>query len=773
MSGISDTFALALRHHQAGNLHLAEPLYRQILQANPAHADSHHLLGVLAYQTGRYDIAIAAIRKALALNPLAGVFHCNLGLAQTALGQLNEAVSSYQLALRFEPNCAEAHCNLGNTLLRLNDHEAAKAHYLQTLRLNPNYAEARCGLGVILQAQGQVAEAESQLLQSVALSPNYAEAHNNLANALVVLGKHDEAIAHWHRALSIRPNFFEAHNNLANTLLSLDRADDAAASYRRALAINPQLVEAHHGLGNALERLDQLDEAICCYQQALRLNPRLAEGFNNLANTLTRQHKIEEAIPSYHEALRLKPNYAEAHYNLGNALAKQGCPDLALASFRQALRLQPDLAKAQSNVLFCLNYLPGADPDAIFEEHRRWGQRTEGRGADKCGVRSAERAVQENVQCAYVRPLRIGYLSPDLRDHALIRYLEPVLTHHDRQRFEVFCFAEVARPDAVTVRLQGLVQGWRWTHKLSANDVARRIREDKIDILVDLAGHTCNNRLDVFAEKPAPVQATWLGYMNTTGLTGVDYRLTDDVLDPPGPPVRDTEELLRLPGGMCCFAPPPDAPEVGPLPASARKHLTFGSLNGLLKVNAAVLDLWASVLEAIPNARLLMFHNTLVSTAQMRIRKNFQERGIGPDRLDLRQGSCADGYLGVYSEIDVSLDTFPCTGGVTTCESLWMGVPLLSLEGVRPAGRHSATLLSRVGLSDWAVNSPEQYVAFAVRLASNLNSLADLRSGLRSRMLETICDAKQFTQVLENTYQEMWRRSVLQANEPVTCPTGP
>jgi len=295
--------------------------------------------------------------------------------------------------------------------------------------------------------------------------------------------------------------------------------------------------------------------------------------------------------------------------------------------------------------------------------------------------------------------------------------------------------------------------------------------------LVDLAGHTANNRLCVFAHKPAPVQVTWLGYMNTTGLTTMDYRITDEILDPPSLPspaaggglgggCRDTEELLRLPNGMCCFAPPVDAPPITPLPALSRGYVTFGSLHGLLKLNTRVFDLWSRVLLALPTAHLLMFHDTVVGTAQDRIRKEFGDRGVTADRLDLRQGSCGPGYLSIYNEIDVSLDAYPWTGGVTTCESLWMGVPMLSLCGVRPASRNSAALLARVGLADWAMPTVEQVVAFAERLTDGFDRLATLRATLRDRMSSTLCDAKRFTRELEDAYRDIWH-SWCEAQQPL------
>ena len=329
--------------------------------------------------------------------------------------------------------------------------------------------------------------------------------------------------------------------------------------------------------------------------------------------------------------------------------------------------------------------------------------------------------------------MRIGYVSPDFRQHAVTRYFETVLAHHDSQQVQVFCYAQVAAPDAVTARMQKLAYGWRSVWLQSDAEVAQRIRDDRIDILVDLAGHTCGTRLLVFAQKPAPIQMTWLGYLNTTGLDTIDYRLTDDILDPPGFPKRDTEELIRLPGGFSCFRAAGRAPAVVPPPALQRGYLTFGSLNTLFKHNSQVFDLWSQILKALPTARLLMFRDTLTATPRAYVLQQFAQRGIASQRLDLRQMTDDPAYLGIYREIDVTLDVFPCTGGVTTCESLWMGVPVVSLCGTRPAGRHSASLLSRVGLADWAVATPDEYLQLAVRQASELDRLGRLRETLRER----------------------------------------
>jgi len=643
---------------------------------------------------------------------------------------------------------ADAHFNLGNSLRKLGKLNEASASYQQALRLKPDHVQAQTNLGGILMEQGRLEEAAAHFQEALRVKPDCAEAFTNLGNVLSRQDKPDEAINSYRQAVQLKPNVAEGWFNLGIALKRQDRLDEAIVCFRQALQLKPNYAEACNNLGNALTHPDQLDEAITWYQEAIRFKPSYEVAYLNWGNVLVRQNKLDEAARCYRRALDLKPDYAAAHNTLGGVLLQQGQMAGALAHIQQALRLQPDLTTAQTILLFCMNYDPQANPDVVFAEHRHWGRLQEPASAPPKHVNVPDPE----------RLLRVGYVSPDFRFHPVTRYFEPVLASHDPQQVEVFCYAQGSFSDAVTSRLQKLAPNWRWTSRLTDAQVAERIRGDKIDILVDLAGHTANSRLCVFAHKPAPVQATWLGYLNTTGLTSVDYRLTDDVLDPPGQPVRDTEELVRLPGGMCCFAPPVDAPAVTPLPALGRGHLTFGSLHSLFKLNSRVFDLWSEVLKAVPTARLLMFRHTLTGTAHEYVHRQFTDRGIAGERLDLRKGSSAPGNLGIFGEIDLTLDAFPCTGGVTTCESLWMGVPVVSLRGLRPAARNSAALLTRVGMADWVALTPEQYVALAVRHASDLDRLAQLRAQLRDRVRTTLCDAKSFTQMLEEAYRTMWRR---------------
>jgi len=717
MATIAEALTRAVQYHQAGDLAQAEQIYRQVLQADPAEANALHLLGMLAHQVGQHQAAQALIGQALAIKPHAAEFHSSLAAVYGALGRWDEAVASYRQALRCRPDSPEAHNNLGNVLNHLGRLQEAVASFREALRLRPGYAEAHNNLGLALAWQGRVEEAIACYRETLRLRADLPQPHYNLGNAYQRLGRPAEAIACFEEALRLRPDWAEVHNNLGNALRNEGRLDEAVASCREALRLRPDLPEAHNNLGNALKDQKKLDEAVSCYRAALRF----------------------------------RPDFAEVHHNLGIALTDRGELAEAEACLREALRLQPGDLDSYSHLLIALNYDPEASPAELLAQHRRW--------AACCpGMPRAAHANRPDPD----RPLRVGYASPDFREHPVASFIEPILRHHDAGQVEVFCYAELAVPDATTARLRALVHGWRLTRGLSDAQLAELIRADGIDLLVDLAGHMPYSRLPVFASKPAPIQATYLGYPNTTGLDAVDYRLTDAMADPPGEAVCHSEELWRLPGCYSCYAPRTDAPPVTPLPARSAGHVTFGALHPVPRLNDQVLDLWCRLLSALPAARLLLYRHTLTGAAQERLRREFERRGLSEERVELRNKWPAVGpaaYLGVYGEIDLALDTFPWSGHTTACEALWMGVPVLTLNGQRYAGRLAATVLACLGLEDCIARTPDEYVERGVRLAGDLDRLAAWRSGLRERMQTSpLCDGAAFTRRLEQAYRAMWQR---------------
>jgi len=645
---IQHLLADALRHHETGQLSEAEKLYRQILEIDPCHAGTLHLLGVLAYQNGRHDIAVDLIVKAVAINGDVAAFHCNLGLALLAQNRIQEAVAAYRRALMLQPNYFEAHNNLG----------------------------------IALQAQGNLDEAVASFERAIAHKPDYAEAHSNLGHALKKQRKFEEAVTSCKRAVALKPDFAEAHGNL---------------------------------------------------------------GLVRLA-----QHKFEEAVASYTQAVALKPDYPEAHCNLGNALSSQGKLEEAIISFGRAVALKPNDVGTNSNLLLTLNYRVTSSPDEIYAAHRSWGSRYD----------TAAPKTYRN-DCNPERRLRIGYVSPDFRRHSVPFFFEPLLREHDRKRVEVFCYAEIANPDFVTARIASLADQWRSTVGTSDEALARKIAEDGIDILVDLAGHTANNRLLVFAAKPSPVQVTWLGYPNSTGLMAMDYRLVDAVTDPVGRADRSaSEKLLRLADGFLCYGPPAEAPDPAPGLQEGKGFLTFGSFNNPTKISGPTLDAWAVLLNKFSRSRLVLKGVPFADAATCAlVQARLVERGVAAERVTLlgQMPDLAD-HLRLYREIDIALDPFPYNGTTTTCEALWMGVPVVTLLGDRHAGRVGASLLTQIGMTDMIANSVQEYVDIALALAARPEYLHELRRSLRARMAaSTLCDGYSFARKVEATFRTIWK----------------
>jgi predicted O-linked N-acetylglucosamine transferase (SPINDLY family) len=728
MLTVPEALQLAVQHHQAGNLQQAEQIYRAILQADPQQVDALHLLGLIASQVGQHEAAIACIGQALG----------------------------------YKPDFPEAHYNLGNVLSGRGKLEEAVAHYQQAVRLKPDFVEAHNNLGLALQAQGKLKEARVSLREALRLRPDFAEAHNNLGNVRKQRGKWEEAAGHYQQALRHKPDFAEAHNNLGTVLKAQRKPEEAAARYQEALRLRPDYAEAHVNLGAVRREQGRLEDAVAHFRQALRLQPDLAEACEGLATTLTRQGLADEALACLREGLRRHPGRATLHTSLGETLVQLGRPEEARAAFEEVLRLGPHSPLAHSCLLNLLNLDPATEPAAAAEAHRRWASlhaRVDVLGPAPGHDRTPDRRLRVGYLSA--RRLRVGYLSADLRQHVLAHFVMPILAHHDPEQVEITCYADVAAPDGRTAQFQSLARQWRSIHGRSDAEAAQMVRDDAIDILVDLGGHT-GNRLGVFARQPAPVQVTYLGYPNTTGLPTIHYRLTDAVADPSEEQAWYTEQLVRLPGGFCCYTPPHDAPDVSPPPVLATGTVTFGSLHKLAKLNGAVLELWSRVLHALPSSRLLVFRDALQGSALAYFREQFARHGLAEDRVLLQHPEGEErSFLKVYDRIDVSLDTFPWGGHVTACESLWMGVPMLTLQGPRHAARMVSSALTQVGLTDLIARTPEEFVAKAVQLAQDPNRLVELRSGLRRRMHDSpLCDGKTFTRHLEEAYREMWRNWV-------------
>ncbi len=594
-------------------------------------------------------------------------------------------------------------------------------------------------------------EARALCMEICRLDSRDAEAWFMLGTINGKLNHAAESIENFRKAITLQPNHALAHYNLGMALRNLGKPEEAAEAFSAAARLAPQRAEIFSHLAHLYISLGRLEEAVSCLRKLVQMNPGDAAAHASLGSVLHISGNLEEAIDCYRQSLRLKPGNAGIHDNLGSALSEQGRNDEAIVSHREALRLNPNDAKARSNMLLTLNYLPAQDAGEVLKEHRQWAvvhERVESVSSSFANDRDPERR------------LRIGYVSPDFRAHSIAYFFEPLLVGHDRKAVESHCYSAVRRPDDTTARLKALAHKWLDINGMTDEQAADAIRADGVDILVDLAGHTAGNRLGIFVRRPAPVQVTYLGYPNTTGLHTIDYRFTDVWSDPEGVDSLYTEKLVRLPGGFLCFHPFLECPVVSTSPAVACGHVTFGSFNNLAKINPGVVSLWARLLEAVPDAHLFIKNHSLTDlVTRERYYGLFEARGVSRTRVELmRSTPSQQDHLALYSRVDIALDTFPYNGTTTTCEALWMGVPVVTLAGERHSGRVGVSLLNAVGHPEWIAGSPEHYIALAAGLATDLQKLAALRAGLRAHMTASpLCDRNGFATKVEAAYREMWR----------------
>ena len=756
---LQQAYASAVEHHRAGRFAEADAFCRAILTTQPDHVDTLLLLGSIRRRTGQIDDAIALYRRASALRPESPDTHYSLGNALTARGDHIAAVAEFRSALQLRPNFPQAANNLGVAYAALEKFEDAAAAYRDALRLLPNSAEIHQNLGNVLMRLKQFDAAIVEHRDAVRLRPNDPAIRLNLGNALRARGDRVEAATEYHRVLELQPDYAEAAHNLGVTLFEMGKLEEAAAAYRRALNSKPDSPEIHTGLGNALMELRQHDAAISAHQRALQLWPEYPEAWNNLGNAFREKGDLGEAVAAYRRAVSLKPDYVQAHYNLGSALADNGELDEALAIYRRFRELAPGDSRIHSALILWLLHLPlMASENDIAEEEQRWNRwLSEAVGPatrPHCNDRTA------------VRRLRVGYVSADFRDQVVGWNIRPLLRGHDRTHFEIYCYSDVIQPDTLTEEFRGFADQWRNIAGLSDNAVAELIRKDTIDILVDLAQHTAGNRLPVFAQRPAPVQVSFAGYPESTGLEAIGHRLSDGWLEG-----RDREmehgtwemenpangEQVHLLDSFWCYEPPEKELAVNALPALSKECVTFACLNRSSKVNDPILALWARVLREVPDSRLLLLCED--RSRRERWLTFFAEQGVPVQNVELIDRQERLEYLRLYHRVDVVLDTFPYNGHTTSLDALWMGVPVVSWVGRRPVSRGGWSQLSNLGLGELAAFTEDEYVCIAAELARDLPRLAHLRSTLRPRMeASVLMDANRFIHQIEDAFRSMWRQ---------------
>ncbi len=744
---LKHAMAVAVEHHQSGRLAEAESLYREALRLDPENSEALHLLGTLANQVGSPQAAVELINRAVVISPGNADAWTDLGAALHACGRFPEAVVAHGKSIRLKPGFSQAWNSLGNAFQAAGDRDKSITAYQEAVRLDPSFPAPQINLGNALEAARRLDEAAAAHRAASRLAPADASIQLRLGNVLTILGRLPEAVAAFQQSVRLDPRCFEALDNLATALFKQGRLEESIGRYREANRLDPQNAQTISSLGEALEGVGRVDEAIAAWREAIRLEPK-AETYFRLGNALNAIWKTDEAIAATRQALLLDPQLGPAHNNLGNYLKDQGLLDDALECYKKAVEAQPESAANHSNLVYSTNFHAGYEPASLFAEARRWSQRH----TDFIPRRSSH-----PNDPAPDRRLRIGYVSPDFRQHVVGYNLLPLLHEHDHDGFEIFCYATSPHRDSVTAEFESRADHWRDITDLADAEAAETIDRDGIDLLVDLTMHMARNRLPLFARRPAPVQISLLASCSTSGLDTIDYRISDPYLDPPGANTDCyVERVFRLPHTAWCYQTGGPLPAVRPAPSATLGHVVFGCRNNFAKVSPPVLDLWIEVLRAVPNSRLLL------QTPNGSIRQNTFERfarnGVPAERIEFLSRAPWKEFIGSYHRMDVALDPFPYSGWITTCDALSMGVPVVTLSGSTLLGRGGKSILSNVGLPELIANTPEQYVEIAASLANDLPRRNELRSTLRDRLDRSpLRDAKGYARDMEAAYRTMWR----------------
>jgi len=752
-AGPAELIARGNRLLDAGRAGEAAECYRQAAALAPDDPAPHVNLGFVLMDLGRPAEARQSLERALALSPANADAHFMLGTLERASGNIDAAIDHFGQVITAQPDLETAHGELCQTLLQAGQAVRAREVAEQGLARFPASAGLLTCLGNLALTERKHAEAAERFRQALAADPQAAAAHFNLALALRQLGRPEEAVDALKQALALAPEFVEAYVELGRLCTDLGRQPDALASFQRALAYRPDSPATHMELGLVQQKLGRLDAAADGLRRALSLQPDYVEAHINLGNILKDQGRLEEAVRCYGRALALKPDSYEAHNNLGTIRMWQGEMAAAVDSLRRALALRPDGIEAHNNLLFSMNFLPDCTPEAYLAEARAFGAALTARARPYAHWRCEGDPPEQ-------RPLRVGLVSGDFRNHPVGYFLETILANVDPARLELTAYATQPAEDALTARIKPRFARWRSLAGLDDERAAALIHEDGIHLLVDLSGHTAHHRLPVFAWRPAPVQLSWLGYFATTGVAEIDYLLADPVAIPEAHRGRFSEEVCYLPDTRLCFTPPEVAPPVAPLPAARNGFVTFGCFQNLPKITDAVLSAWGAILRRMPDARLrLQNYQLSIEAERERLRARLTGAGIAPERASLHGKMSRADYLAAYAEVDLLLDTFPFPGGTTTCEALWMGVPTLTLEGDRMLERQGAGMMACAGLPDWVARSTDEYVELALRHAADRDGLARLRADLRRKaQASPLFDAPRFARNLEEALQGMWRR---------------
>lgn len=714
-----DLVDLGEAHHKAAQLQEAEACYRKALEIDPTHPGALYFLASIAYDDKRLELAAQLIEQ----------------------------------LLRDEPNDAEAWHLRGIVAVKQENYSHAAESFKRALAIEPNYAMGHYSLGDLYSRQRNIDGAISCFQKAAFLQPDFAEAHCALGNLYSAHQRFDEALSSYKQAVLLRPDFELAYQSLGEILCLQGRSIEAVEIYRKAIAKNPHSSILLVGLGAIFAHENQNIEAIANFEGAIALNPDCLPAYNRLADLFMKAGRTGEAVTALQRSLELNADDSRLLVNLSKAYRDVGRLSNAIDCARKAVEVDPNFAAAHNSLLSLSQYFPDYPREKNYADHVVFGERFE--------ISGGKNRFQYLVKTYSKKRLRIGFVSGDLRRHPVGYFLEGALQEiYRRNGVDIVVYSTNPIVDDVTDRLRTVTHSWTLVSELSDDEFDSRIRSDQIDILVDLSGHTAYNRLLVFARKPAPIQVTWLGYWDTTGLRAIDYILCDHYGVHDDEVKYFVEQPWFLPHTRLCFTPPTASIDVAALPALSTGHVTFGCFNDLVKMTDRVVAVWARILKCVPNSRLMLKSKAIVEpSVREDIIERFAAHEISANQLLLEASSPYLEYLATYNQVDIALDPFPFPGGTTSVQGLWMGVPMITMKGDRIISRQGEAILHNLGLASWIAENEDDYVKLAASYASDLTSLAAVRMQLRDRLESSpLCNARVFAEDIESAFEGMWAR---------------
>ncbi len=671
-----------------------------------------------------------------------------LGITLQVTGRVEESLSTMQNLIDLEPDNSEIHNNLGISFHKLSRLEDAEKSFKQAIRLKPDLIEAYNNLGVTLQELGKLDEAEKSYKQAILLQPNNAKAYKNLGFTLRKLGRLVEAEKSYQQAIKFKPDLFAAQDELGLIYQELGKLVEAEKSFKQAIRLNPNYAKAHNNLGITLQELGKLEEAEESIKKAIELKPDSSEPYNNLGVIYQELGKLDDAEKNYKHSINLNPNSAETYSNLGVSLQELGKFEEAKNSYQQAIKLKPNYIKALSNLLFLysgFNY----DPSIYLQEANKYNEILE---------KSVKFKFSSWLCKEEPEKLRVGFISGDLRNHPVGYFLENFLNKITKSNLELYAYPTQFKSDDLTLRIKPFFSAWKSLIGVSNEAAAKLIHSDAIHILIDLSGHTSNNRLPIFSWKAAPIQISWLGYFASTGVSEIDYILGDPFVTPYEDKSHFIEKIWQLPETYLCFTEPNVKVDVGPLPALSNNYITFGCFSKIARITDNVISTWSKILLATPSSKLFLKDSSFSKESIKEIvYKRFSLVGIDKERLILEDKSPREQYLKTYNRVDIALSPFPYGSVTTSVEGLWMGVPIIVMQGSYFNSRLGESITNNTNLSEWIASNEDDYISKATKFNNKLEDLAQLRSSLRNQVVSSpLFNSERFCNNFEVALRNIW-----------------